>query len=841
MQTPPSTPSGGGSSGAGGYSPGDVEPYGPAYGPTLPEYGPGPEPGETREDYERRAIDFLNERADRFEETDRERYRGLFGRITGWFDREGRRQRGETLDEVAEWERNPTWKKWAKIGAKVAGGFGIAAAMAFTGGAGAVLTPILWTAGMREGWDGALQLLEKGGFGRGRTQAEVARQENLNQRITELKQLVRGGEITPERFQQALDVILDAERQAMEQIETNMTSERRWKMGRAIASTVLTIGTGVITGVPLGTASYAKEATGQATHLVGHKSSIFLDESHKVFWNFRGGQFLYNSPGEFTNAAQFAAQNAAPWTLHGEHFWQASHILGHGLPKEAIAGLWGSGIYLAGRWLAEYLPGGGRRRRPYGTTPYYSSYGSYSSYGGRPPYMPSPPYGPRSPELSTSEEREALQGYLDRQNPDYIRELNEQNDGLEPMSERCRFSVCIPAAYAEHPNIYRTLSCYLGQKDMDGNDLDPETFEVLVFVNGPRDQQTDIDKTVAEVQKFQREHPEIKVRVVSKAYAARENIGAIRKHVNDLALMRSLARTGTSEPLYLVSNDADVVKLEQQYLAKAMMEFQNNPDLKMIAGKGDFDEAEYSRYPYLLAARRLWQIIDIVSKRRAYGSFKPKALGFNSFMRAQSYALAGGYRPGTSVAEDLRMSDDISAIAGRNAVQYRNIEAYSNPRRDIDAIERGIPIVDNYRNFGATESLRTRMGRPVALDALRLDSGLGERRFRGRLEREAGAMFETIRGQFFWGMFDRHADMVRARRAGASEAEINRIRDRLSRDDTVGGEASRRAGRIFRRAMRLWGVPRYELTEARDGRIGVRFRDWTRLRSGLERRAGGTP
>jgi hypothetical protein len=755
--------------------------------------------------------------------------------VTEWFDSEGSRRRAETLDEVAEWQKNPAWKKWVKIGAKVAGGFGIAATMALTGGVGAVLTPLLWTAGMREGWDGALQLLEKGGFGRGRTQAEVTKQQALNQKITELKQLVRGGELTPERFQQALNAIIDTEREAMEQIETNMTSERRWKLGRAIASTVLTIGTGVITGVPLGTASYAKEATGQATHLVGHKSSIFLDESHKVFWNFRGGQFLYNSPGEFTNAAQFAAQNAAPWTLHGEHFWQASHILGHGLPKEAIAGLWGSGAYLAGRWISEYIPRwGGRRRRPYGTTPYY---GSYSSYGGG----PRPPYGPRSPELSSSEEREATQAYLDRQNPDYIRELSEQNAGLEPMSDHCRFAICIPAAYSEHPNIYRTLSCYLGQKDMDGNDLDPETFEVLVFVNGPRDQQADIDRTIAEVQRFQREHPEIKVRVISKAYAARENIGAIRKHVNDLALMRSLARTGVAEPLYLVSNDADIVKIEEQYLAKALMEFQNNPDLKMIAGKGDFDESEYRRYPYLLAARRLWQIIDIVSKRRAYGHFKPKALGFNSFMRAQSYVLAGGYRPGSSVAEDLRMADDISATAGRDAVQYRNIEVYASPRRDIDAIERGIPIVENYRNFGATESLRTRMGRPVALDSLRFDSMLGERRFRGRLEREAAAMFETVRGQFFWGMFDRHPDVVRARRSGASEDEINRIRDRLSRDDHVGGEASRNAGRVFRRAMRLWGVPNYELAERRDGRIRVRFRDWTRLRRGLERRAGGTP
>ncbi|MCX6811776.1 MAG: hypothetical protein NT039_03740, partial [Candidatus Berkelbacteria bacterium] len=322
MQTPPTTPSGGSSP--------EPEPTptpggGPAYGPRGPEspYGPGPAPGETREDYERRAIDICNERADRFEETDRERYRGFFGKITGWFDREGTRRRADTLDEVAEWEKNPTWKKWAKIGAKVAGGFGVAATMAFTGGVGAVLTPILWTIGMREGWDGALQLLEKAGFGRGRTQAEVTKQEALNQKITELKQLVRGGELTPERFQQAVDAILEAERQVMEQIETNMTSERRWKLGRAIASTALTVGTGIIGGVPLGTASYAKEATGAPTHLIGHKSSIFLDESHRVFWNFKGGQFLYNSPAEFTKVAHFATQNAASWTHYGTYFFKA--------------------------------------------------------------------------------------------------------------------------------------------------------------------------------------------------------------------------------------------------------------------------------------------------------------------------------------------------------------------------------------------------------------------------------------------------------------------------------------------------------------------------------------
>lgn len=795
------------------YTPEPV-PYAP-YSPEPVVYGPqSPE-----SDFRDRALEAINRLVQRDGERARERYRGLLGRARQWFDREGRRQQAQTLEQAGVWEKNPKWKKWLKIGAKIAGGAGVATAMVMTGGAGAILTPLLWSAGVREAWDGALQTVEELGWGRKRSGAELDMQSEQSQAIETLKERVNSGDINEQEFQQLINEMMDSESRVIQRQETNLKSERKWQLGRSIASTALTIGTGIFAGVPLGTHDYDMGRT--------RVGNVFLDQSHRVMWNLHGGHFLYNNPEEMSRVAGEVARHGYEWTIHGvggiDTYGIASHTLGHGLPAMEKIGMGAAVGYLAGRWLEQYWPRKGRKGEYRG--------GVYEQPIYYPPdYTPTPGvYGAEGRERSVEQSHASIERYMGSFSQGYRQELEGFSKEMPPMNEKCKAVVCIPTAYSEAPVIYHSLEQYIGQKESkNGPDLASETFEINVFVNGPEDKKKEIDRTIGEIKRFQHDHPEINVRVFSKIYPEKTTIGEIRKTVNDLAILRAQSRSRDAQPIALVSNDADMQSLDSDYLAQGLREFQENPGLEMIAGKVDYQESQYRKYPFLLAARRLWQFEDIVMRHRRYADFLPKTLGNNSFIRGDAYARAGGYRRDAWVAEDLRIAGDVARSSGREAIAYKNISVTTDPRRDIAQIEKGQPLVHSYNEFGMRENIREPRSKPIEIGRLNLES----RDFKPRLEQEASAIFQDIWQRFFWVDFDRHPDVIARRKEQGREAKVDDLSKQLRKDPAVGGEAYRKAGRVFRRTMGFWGAE-YELKQDQNGRIRVNITDWSKLREGL--------
>ena len=409
-------------------TPPDRPPYGPPtppYAPYRPDYGPArppytPPTPERGGDYERRAIEAINALVARDEGRAVERYRGLLGAARQWIDREGQRRQADTLDAVGQWSDNAKWKKWAKIGLKVAGGLGIAGAMVMTGGAGAILTPLLFTAGLREGVDGILQTVEQAGWGRKRTRAELGIQAQQTQRIDALKALVRerGTTLTEADFTTALNEMIDLERGVIDQQGVNTKSEQRWQVGRSIASTVVTLGAGAMGGIPLGTAEYAVRATGEATQV----GATHLDAAHKVFWNLHGGQFWYNSPDEMMRVGGEAIKNGFPWTVLKGSWLGASHILGHGLPLAEKLGLAGAGAYQIARILEQFVPR--KRKEASPQVPDYSvresrPHGYYDRPTGPDDGTPPPPELGRISNLEPLRPpTETIRATLDRPRPD---------------------------------------------------------------------------------------------------------------------------------------------------------------------------------------------------------------------------------------------------------------------------------------------------------------------------------------------------------------------------------------------------------------------------------------
>lgn len=916
-----------------GYDPTD-DPYLPEYVPDIPEYIPAPE----IVDWRREALTFLNELARRDQERAIQRYGGFrpfaaasgflrmtnglarrlsggrvnfagldrvaerieqtderisegvigrtIGRVRAWFDKIGSRtiltdqeinegDIDENLDRVANFRRAQWWKKPLKIGAKLMGGFGVAAATIMTGGIGAP-TALLWAGGMKEGFDSIGQTVEHLGWGRRRAALELESQGQETEQINELKARVadRGTPMTREEFIGLLNNIIGSEADLTGQEERNITGERRGQMIRSLSTTAATIGVGLFAGVPFGKVNYDNDNTAlaqSARAAVGDPSLPIMQESHRGFWNLLNrGQFGYEHNSTLSavrdslNGAvpqgveydkmqtiinflnnemkgNFGMFDLTPTSVYG----QTAHILGNNLPLADYLKLAAVPAYLAAETLRHFA----RRPEQEGGGDYYASYDEhYSPYGpdrydggaggsgGHRPEGSELPDTTDEAELA-SREKSACDTYLEHlggSSPDYVREVESAETELPPMAPECRFAVCVPAAYSEHRIIYDYLSSMVGQKNLDGSDLNPSIFEVNVFVNGPENKQDEIDQTVAEIERFRAEHPEMHVNVIHRAYGERQTIGYLRKFINDSALMRAEARPDRTAPLNLVSHDADIQLADEQYFAKALKAFEDSPDTKILAGQEELPDEVKERYPYIWAARRLWQFIDAASAGQGEPRRIRKALGTNAIIRAEAYARVDGYRPTDRVAEDLSLGNRIENFygnrgqSGHNTIANFRPRAIISPRRDLQTVDRNRPIIGGYEDFQDNDSVREGAHRDRAAEITPDNPQV----FLRNMNREASSQFNSLFMNLFHALNNSNPEMVRARRERLTDDQIQQIELRNLQGE-VGRQAMAEAEKTFRKACSYLGIGKIDINVASGGRYECHIREWNKLKEGL--------
>ncbi len=304
----------------------------PELGPEITLHETPVEPEEEPLNYEQWLIDEIKELVDRDDARAAERYKGAFGsktlgEINQFFNRVGERFYTEKedgsieLDTLGEWEKTPRYRKWMGILSKVSGGLGTATVMVMSGAG--VFTAPLWSKGLQVGIDGLIQVVEEVGWGNKRTNLELAAQNELTEAIEVAKLALRehGAEMTDDNFADLIIGIKEKENAVIEAQQKNMKSEQNWKLGRGIVSSVATLATGLLNGIPLG---FHKAA--EATKV----GQVALDAGHRVVWNMHGGHFIYNNMSEYARASAEAIQMGAKLTI--EPFVdEIGHVLGRGL------------------------------------------------------------------------------------------------------------------------------------------------------------------------------------------------------------------------------------------------------------------------------------------------------------------------------------------------------------------------------------------------------------------------------------------------------------------------------------------------------------------------------
>ena len=329
---------------------------------------------------------------------------------------------------------------------------------------------------------------------------------------------------------------------------------------------------------------------------------------------------------------------------------------------------------------------------------------------------------------SVEREREIIASYLNDEfsdNPEYERKVATVASSLGSMNNDCRVSVNIPA-WMEEGNLSRLLNQYIDQVDNKGDSLDRSLFEINILVN--RRKGTPEDKSVKVIENFIEEYTRRYdgVRpVVHYANVEMEpeeaNIGFVRKLLTDAVLQRSLDRDNQLQPLYIESEDADLIEVDKRTVFNLISKLDKNPHLDAVHGIEGRMPSIIKDNALLLMRRNAWEtfLFNVRQKRFRnprnpnWNSFSNRVItgGWNSGYSAEAYAMIGGYEPARA-GEDISIGERISMMRGDG--DYPNLETIgsvptrteSSPRRFIDEIANKKSAYEDFGDDGNEEAIR---------------------------------------------------------------------------------------------------------------------------------------
>lgn len=330
-----------------------------------------------------------------------------------------------------------------------------------------------------------------------------------------------------------------------------------------------------------------------------------------------------------------------------------------------------------------------------------------------------PPQIPPETSRDVNREQKRIKAYIDSLPPHEKARLESFIETLAPMENNCRIAITIPA-YHEEKGIYDTLIEWGNQVDKKGEKLDPRSYEINIVVN--REEDKEADETLNEVLRFKEQNPSLRVNVVDMVFPKGEGgVGAARKLITDLTLLRSLKRGDKQEgALYLETEDADLLEIDRRAIYNLITKFDQKPNIDGLRGKQDLAPEVLKEHDFLFFDRRAERFTEYLLRdhrlrpdKNPYASQPWNGVilgGWNCAYTAEAYALIGGYQP-VRVGEDVDIGYRISVLRGekmpsgavlpntRAIDTVRNI-GQSNPRRFVYSLVTGKHA---YHTFGEHE------------------------------------------------------------------------------------------------------------------------------------------
>lgn len=255
----------------------------------------------------------------------------------------------ELLGDPGKAKEFAAWKK----AAKTAGWTATAVGMTLTGGVGAVLTPILWGLGARNGLEGILRFAQHFTVGKKLDSQQKERDAFARAKIEELRAAyTETDQPEPDKVIRLIREIRDYDAKASQEFSQDLTSERRWGLTRAILPSLATLGIGGWNGFPLSSMDFDTDGAVARVQIVkkglqGTSKAVEalpLDTAHRFFAGLFGSTYAYNSAEEYSAVAAKVTEAGLSndWSVTTNALGMKMHALGRGLPPSAKAGLFGA-------------------------------------------------------------------------------------------------------------------------------------------------------------------------------------------------------------------------------------------------------------------------------------------------------------------------------------------------------------------------------------------------------------------------------------------------------------------------------------------------------------------
>lgn len=300
--------------------------------------------------------------------------------------------------------------------------------------------------------------------------------------------------------------------------------------------------------------------------------------------------------------------------------------------------------------------------------------------------------------------------YMSKFSEQYKQEIEELAKQAGPMEKTAKLTICIPAAgHQEEKNIYKSLENYTKQT------ADSSEYEICILVNQPdkdaSGKSVKPDKTLAEIKRFQKNYPNIRVRIMEKVLPFTEaKIGNARKLLSDATLYRNYQRGKDAPDIIMVSNDADNEGIAPEYVKNFIDKFEADNKIDGMLGQLDWDPAAYVKYPAIHIGTRLFQFLNTKGR---INTNRMSSSGANFAFRSSIYAAIGGYLKEKVGGEDVAVGQAIVSARGgdnksRKAIQFAGAKVsrlYTSTRRAIDAWKSGLAPVEQWdKGFSAFDN-----------------------------------------------------------------------------------------------------------------------------------------
>jgi len=288
--------------------------------------------------------------------------------------------------------------------------------------------------------------------------------------------------------------------------------------------------------------------------------------------------------------------------------------------------------------------------------------------------------------------------YLNAMSPQDRKRATAVADLLRDVQPR-RVGICMPvASHEEGDNLYRVLTHYPSQT-MPKNDL-----EAYLLMNRPaldaEGRVTDDSQTKRALYGFQHDYPNaLNISAANVVFETPLNLGEVKKVHFDSFIIRCL-EAGIEDPI-IVMNDADMVDVNEEYLAKYVSYFDQSPLVDAVIGEFDLDHGAYVSSPFVHVAYRAHMLISALKGN----SIKRIVNSNNSAMRASAYCALGGNTKMRRTS-DAYMGVALTGLRGSDQTILRpqdpEITIQTSARRVMAAWQKGYAPNEKWRlNLGA--------------------------------------------------------------------------------------------------------------------------------------------